>query len=187
MTESESVSPAKPRIEWDRITALMAVLIGACALAVSLYTAYLQNAQVRAQTWPHIQLWQSNVDRSFSISNRGVGPARIADVRLRIDGLEVTGFDQAIKKLQAKPEPVSSLQSYFARRVLTPNEDVKMIQFETDAHFNIFMNNRDRIRFEICYCSVLNECYLLNENAKTEAQYITSTPRCPLDKPGQFR
>ena len=72
----------KPRIEWDRITAIMAVLIGACALAVSLYTAYLQNAQVRAQTWPYLQMWQSNVDRSYSISNRGVGPARIADVKL---------------------------------------------------------------------------------------------------------
>jgi hypothetical protein len=187
MTDEANFPPPKPRFEWDRITALMAVLIGACALAVSLYTAYLQNAQVRAQTWPYIQLWQSNVDRSFSISNRGVGPARIADVKLRIDGVEVTGFDQAIKKLQAKPEPVSSLQSYFARRVLTPNEDVRMIQFETDAHFDIFMKNRDRLRFEICYCSVLNECYLLNESAKTEAQYITSTPRCPMGKPGQFR
>lgn len=187
MVEQTDVPPAKSRFEWDRITALMAVLIGACALAVSLYTAYLQNAQVRAQTWPFIQLWQSNVDRSFSISNRGVGPARIADVKLRIDGIEVSGFDQAIKKLQAKPEPVSSLQSYFARRVLTPNEDVTMIQFETDENFNIFMKNRDRIRFEICYCSVLNECYLLNENAKTEQEYITSTPRCPSGKPGQFR
>ena len=176
----------KPRFEWDRITALMAVLIGACALAVSLYTAYLQNAQVRAQTWPYLQMWQSNVDRSYSISNRGVGPARIADVKLRIDGKQVAGFDEAIRLLQAKKGPVPSLQSYFARRVLTPNEDVRIIQFETDEHYNIFMENRDRMRFEVCYCSVLNECYLLDENASTEEEYIKEVNHCPVGEPGKF-
>ncbi len=186
MSESPNESTLKPRFEWDRITAIMAVLIGACALVVSFYTANLQNAQVRAQTWPYVQMWQSNVDRSFSISNRGIGPARIADVKLRIDGKEVSGFDQAIKLLQPKAEPVSTLQSYFARRVLSPNEDVKMIQFESDAHFDIFMKNRSRIRFEVCYCSVLNECYLLDENAATEQKYITEVKQCPVGKPGKF-
>ena len=179
-------SQLKHRFEWDRITAIMAVLIGACALAVSFYTAYLQNKQVRAQTWPYLQMWQSNVDRSFSISNRGVGPARIADVKLLIDGTEVSGFDQAIKLLQPKSGPVSSLQSYFARRVLTPNEDVRMIQFESDAHFDIFMNNRSRMRFQICYCSILDECYLLDENATSEQEYITEVNQCPVGRPGKF-
>lgn len=187
MSDSDIIPEAKPRFEWDRITALMAVFIGACALAVSLYTAYLQNAQVRAQTWPYLQMWQSNVARSFSISNRGVGPARVADVKLRIDGKEVENFDQAIKILSKKDEPVSTVQSYFARRVLTSNEDVTMIQFESDANYNIFMDNRQRISFEICYCSVLNECYLLNEAAKNEQEYIQEVKQCPVGKPGKFR
>lgn len=186
MAQQPEAQPPKPRFEWDRITALMAVLIGACALAVSLYTAYLQNAQVRAQTWPYLQMWQSNVDRSYSISNRGVGPARIADVKLRIDGKQVTGFDEAIRLLQPKKESVPSLQSYFARRVLAPNEDVRIIQFESDEHYNIFMENRDRIRFEVCYCSVLNECYLLDENARTEEENIKEVSQCPVGEPGKF-
>lgn len=186
MNEQADVSPPKSRFEWDRITALMAVFIGACALAVSLYTAYLQNAQVRAQTWPYLQMWQSNVERSYSISNRGIGPARIADVKLRIDGKQVAGFDEAIRLLQAKKDPVPSLQSYFARRVLAPNEDVRIIQFESDEHYNIFMENRDRMRFEVCYCSVLNECYLLDENAKTEEEYIKEVSQCPVGEPGKF-
>lgn len=187
MSETDPAEASKPRFEWDRITALMAVLIGACALAVSLYTAFLQNAQVRAQTWPYLQMWQSNVNRSFSISNRGVGPARVADVKLWIDGKEVENFDQAIVVLSKSTERVSSVQSYFARRVLTPNEDVTMIQFDTDAHYNIFMNNRDRMAFQVCYCSVLNECYLLDERAKSEQEYITEVSQCPVGKPGKFR
>ncbi len=187
MTENNAAAEIKPRFEWDRITALMAVLIGACALAVSLYTAFLQNAQVRAQTWPYLQMWQSNVARSFSISNRGVGPARVADVKLWVDGKEVENFDQAITVLSKKNEPVSTVQSYFARRVLTPNEDVTMIQFESDANYNIFMGNRDRMAFQVCYCSVLNECYLLDERAKSEQEYITEVSQCPVGKPGKFR
>lgn len=186
MTDQADDTPHRPRFEWDRITALMAVFIGACALAVSLYTAYLQSAQVRAQTWPYLQMWQSNVERSYSISNRGVGPARIADVKLRVDGKQVTGFDEAIRLLQPNKESVPSLQSYFARRVLAANEDVRIIQFQSDEHYNIFMENRDRMRFEVCYCSVLNECYLLDENAKTEEEYIKEVNQCPVGEPGKF-
>ena len=188
MSADEQLIPSNPkRVEWDRITAIMAVLIGACALAVSFYTAKLQSAQVRAQTWPYLQMWQSNVDRSFSISNRGVGPARIADVKLWIDDDEVANFDQAIIKLSKQSGPMSTMQSYFARRVLTSNEDVKIIQFETDEQFNIFYKNRKRIAFQICYCSVLDECYLLDERAKSEQEYISSVSKCPIGRAGKFR
>ncbi len=185
--DTADASKASAQFQWDRITAIMAVLIGACALVVSLYTAVLQRAQVRAQTWPYLQLWQSNTDRSFSISNRGVGPARVVDVKIEIDKKEFASFDQIYQYLSKTSQPANSMQSYFAKRVLTANEDVKMIQFETDADFAVFMQNRDRIKFKICYCSVLDECYVLDENAPNEAQYIRSVPQCPVGKPGIFR
>ena len=168
MSADEQLIPSNAkRVEWDRITAIMAVLIGACALAVSFYTAKLQSAQVRAQTWPYLQMWQSNVDRSFSISNRGVGPARIADVKLWIDDDEVANFDQAIIKLSKQSGPMSTMQSY--------------------EQFNIFYKNRKRIAFQICYCSVLDECYLLDERAKSEQEYISSVSKCPIGRAGKFR
>jgi hypothetical protein len=176
-----------PRFEWDRITAIMAVLIGACALAVSVYTARLQNAQVAAQTWPFLQLWYSNVDGSFSLSNRGVGPARIADVKLRVDGTEVANFEAMSEALfPGKPAPAST-QSFFARRVLAANEDVTMIQFASLDDFNSMIAERDRIRFEICYCSVLDDCYRLDEDAPTENDFITPVDACPVGAPGLFR
>jgi hypothetical protein len=181
------INNPKPKFEWDRITALMAVLIGACALAVSLYTARIQNAQVKAQTWPFLQLWQNNADFSFSLSNRGVGPARIDDVKLRVDDKEVQNFDQAFALLSGRKERPNSRQSYFARRVFAANEDGKIIQFENAADFQVFMENRQRLSFEICYCSVLKECYLLNESAKSEQEYIQEVSQCPVGKPGIFR
>ena len=39
---------------WDALAAIIAALIGAFALVVSGYTAYLQRTQVRAQVWPYL-------------------------------------------------------------------------------------------------------------------------------------
>jgi hypothetical protein len=179
--------PRAARFEWDRITAIMAVLIGACALAVSAYTARLQHAQVSAQTWPFLQLWYSNVDNSFSLSNRGVGPARIADVKLRVDGKEVANFEAMGEALfPGKPAP-SSVQSFFARRVLAANEDVTMISYLSPEDFNAVIAERERVSFEICYCSVLDDCYRLNEDAPSEKDFITPVDACPVGEPGLFR
>jgi hypothetical protein len=182
----ESPQP-KRRIQWDRITALMAVLIGALALAVSIYTAYLQHAQVRAQTWPLLQLWQSTASRSFSVSNRGVGPARILDAKVFVDDREVESFEEAFKALSGSEDFPGGMQSYFARRVLAANEDVAMIQFETDADFAVFMDGRSRIAFDLCYCSVLDDCYRINERASQEQDYLSSVLRCPVGEVGKFR
>jgi hypothetical protein len=184
---NEIAEPIKKKeIQWDRLTAIMAVLIGACALAVSFYTARLQGAQVRAQTWPYLSKWYSNVDYSYSISNRGVGPARIMDVKLFVDKKEMSNFEEAFVQLGRKDAP-STLQSYFARRVLAVNEDVAYLKFQNAEDFALFDQNRERIKFEVCYCSVLSECYLLNENAASEAEYITEVSKCPVDTPGKFQ
>ena len=178
---------ARHRVEWDRVTAIMAVLIGACALAVSLYTAHLQNAQVRAQTWPYLQLWQSTAERSFSMTNSGVGPARILDVKLLVRGKQVPDFRAAFSSLSQRTDAPSTNQSYFARRVLTANETVTMIQFRDEADYRVFADNRDAIQFQICYCSVLDQCFQLDEAAPTPDLYLASVPSCPAGEPGQFR
>ncbi|MBK8284786.1 MAG: hypothetical protein IPK97_07775 [Ahniella sp.] len=187
VARKSDVPPGPNRIEWDRVTAVIAVLVGVLALAVSAYTAYLQHAQVRAQTWPLLQLWQSNSLRSFSLSNRGVGPARVLDAKVYLDDLEVEGFQQIFKALSGEDRTPNSTQSYFVRRVLAANEDVAMIQFEEQADYDLFAANRQRIAFDICYCSVIDQCYRLNERAETEREYLAEVSSCSTDTPGKFR
>lgn len=175
---------ASPReFNWDKITALSAVFIGACALLVSLYTAFLQRSQVRAQTWPFLQLWQTDEGRAFSVSNRGVGPARILDVKVRVDGAEVGTFIESFRKLSGH-EPKGLKVSYFARRVLAANEDVRMATFDSDAEYQVFRDGRARMSFAICYCSLLNECYLIDERAA--GQELRPVAACPVGDAGQF-
>lgn len=177
--------PRRSSFDADRITALSAVFIGACAVAVSLYTAYLQRSQVEAQTWPFLQLWRSDDAHILYLSNRGVGPARIRDVHLRVDGEEASSFADALSRIAGKPvQPLH--QSYFARRALAANEDVQMLELAADDYAAL-RASRHRMTLAICYCSVLNECYLLDENAEHEDDYVRSVRKCPVDSPGTFR
>jgi hypothetical protein len=185
------IPPARPpraRVQWDRVTAIMATIVAACALGVSIYTARLQNAQIRAQTWPFLQLWQSNVKHTFSLSNRGVGPAQVRDVKLFLDGTEIDGFSTAFRRLAGRdPQPGCMLQSYFARRVLAANEDVEMLGFCNADDFKVIDDAASRLIKQICYCSLLEDCWRIDEAATSETDYRVQVDHCPMGKPGIFR
>src|SRR5438105_12627306 len=77
----------------SRYDAVIATLVGFCALCVSGYTAYVQRQQVRAAVWPILQFDSSNApDIHFTLANKGVGPAIIREVILKVDGQPVKNW-----------------------------------------------------------------------------------------------
>jgi hypothetical protein len=168
------------------IAALSAVFVGMCALAVSVYTAKLQRQQIEAQAWPYLQTWRSNIDRRYSVSNRGVGPAQIRDLKVFVDREEVADWYDAFQRLTGRPLKCSRL-SFVARRVLAANEDASMLEFCDDADFAAFDAAGARLQREFCYCSLLDECWLLSERAASEADYLREVPACPVGEAGRFR
>ena len=176
---AESAAPLRipARFQWDRLTAIMAVLIGACALGVSLYTAQLQRLQITAQTWPYLQLWRSDGERSFSVSNRGVGPAQIRQMHIFVDRTEVKNWDDAFEKLVGR-KLACSHQSYTRSRVLAANEDVRMLQFCNDEDMQAFTAAGERLSREFCYCSALDTCWLLSERAATASEALHPVDQC---------
>ena len=71
----------------SRYDAVIATFVGFLALCVSGYTAYVQRQQVRATVWPILEFDSSNSpDIHFTLANKGVGPAIIRDVIVRVDG-----------------------------------------------------------------------------------------------------
>lgn len=178
--------PPPRRFNWDMLAALMAVLVGACALGVSVYTAFLQRQQIEAQAWPYLQMWRSNVEWRYALSNRGVGPAQVRDMKVFVDGVEVGSWEQAFERLAGRPLECSK-QSFVSRRVLAANEDVSVLQFCNEADFAVFDGAGPRIQREFCYCSLLDDCWLLSERAATEADYLRRVDACPVDTPGAFR
>ena len=173
----------------SRYDAVVATFVGFLALCVSGYTAYMQRQQVRAAVWPILQFDSSNApDIHFTLANKGVGPALIQNVIVKVDNQPVKNWDEAMKKLLGSGEHLFS-ESDMNGYVLAPNESIIVVTLH-DANNNplvfdksnplwVTMNKeRFRVTAELCYCSTLGECWTLRAGGLTPGT-TTETRRCP--------
>src|SRR5437763_11032103 len=93
----------------SRYDAVIATLVGFLALGVSAYTAYVQRQQVRAAVWPILEFDSSNApDIHFTLANKGIGPAIIRHVVVRVDGQAVRNWKEAFERILGHGEHLGS-------------------------------------------------------------------------------
>jgi len=174
----------------SRYETVIATLVGLLALCISGYTAYMERQQVRAAVWPILEFDSSNAPQiQFTLSNKGVGPAIIKNVIVRVDGQPVRNWSEALKKLMGPGEHHAS-ESDMSNRVLSAGESMTVLALhgpdDNPLAFNrtnplwIKMNKeRWRVTVEICYASTLGECWILRAggNAPSKRAEIGSCPK----------
>jgi len=157
-------------------------------VCVAGYTAYMQRQQVRAAVWPILEFDSSNgPDIHFTLSNKGVGPAIIRHVIVKVDAQPVKNWNELLDKLLG-PGKHRYSESDMSGHVLAPNESMTVFtphDVEGNALTDrsnplwVEMNkDRGRISVEICYSSTLGECWTLRASGLT-AGSTTETHRCP--------
>ncbi len=172
----------------SRYGTIIATLVGFLALCVSAYTAYMQRQQVRAAVWPILEFDSSNGPISFTLANKGVGPAIIKDVIVKVDGQPVRNWSEALEKLLGPGEHryaesdmsgrvISAGESMIA---LTPTDaDRNPLNFDKSNPLWVKLNKeRERVSIEICYCSTLGECWSLRAGGPTP-NTTTEIGDCP--------
>src|SRR5437016_8383441 len=100
-----------------------ATLVGFCALCVSAYTAHVQRQQVRAAVWPILEFDSGNGPIQFTLANKGVGPAIIRHVTLKVDGQPVRNWKEALEKILGPGEHLGS-ESDMSGHVLAAGESM---------------------------------------------------------------
>ncbi|HEU0209133.1 MAG TPA: hypothetical protein VFQ78_09145, partial [Candidatus Udaeobacter sp.] len=127
-------------------------------------------------------------DIHLTLSNKGVGPAIIRRVIVKVDDRAVRKWDEAFDRMLG-PGKHSFAESDMNGRVLAADESVTILT-SWDANRNpltfnrsnplwIQMDeNRKRIKVEICYCSTLGECWTLRAGGPTQGTTI-ETRQCP--------
>jgi hypothetical protein len=68
-------------------------------LCVSGYTAYMQRQQVRAAVWPILEFDTGNGPIQFTLVNKGVGPAIIKHVVVKVDDQPVKNWYDVLEKI----------------------------------------------------------------------------------------
>jgi hypothetical protein len=185
--------------------ALCAVLIS----IASFYATYLQasaaDKQVKAMTLPLLQYGTGNVDDeshkpviNFSITNGGVGPALIKQVRFKYNNQTSANIYDFInyccsKEYKEYTEFTSdrltisglvqgSLITSSLKNVILPAQDklefFKLYKGELSADLWDKLNvERRNLSVELCYCSLLDECYVTEKRGVVE-----SVASCPIDR-----
>jgi hypothetical protein len=180
----------------SRYETFIATFIALLAVCVAGYTAYMQRQQVRAAVWPILEFDSSNgPDIHFTLSNKGVGPAIIRHVIVKVDDQPVKNWNALLDKLIGQGTHRFS-ESDMNGHVLAPNES--MIVFTphdpegkplTDRSNPLWMEmnkDRGRISVEICYASTLGDCWTLHVSGLS-AGTTTDTSRCPKHSDATFQ
>jgi hypothetical protein len=160
----------RKRIEAEMLVAGSAVLIGVCALAVSLYEAALMREQQRSEVLPILELSRSyytsaegaesdQIRLTLQATNVGIGPARVRDFRVTVDGKPQPTWNAAMQALLGRSEPVRYGQSSINGRTIPPDHDITMFEL-TDAKLAAdILDQFNRLDYEACFCSVFDECW----------------------------
>src|SRR5215510_15400871 len=147
----------------SRYEAFIATFIALLAVSVAGYTAYMQRQQVRAAVWPILEFDSSNgPDIHFTVSNKGVGPAIIRHVIVKVDGQPVKTWNALLDKLIG-PGKHQHSESDMSGHVLAANESMTVFTpFDVEGNPLADRSNslwaemnkdRARISVEICYSS----------------------------------
>jgi len=172
----------------SRYETFIATFIALLAVSVAGYTAYMQRQQVRAAVWPILEFDSSNgPDIHFSLSNKGVGPAIIRHVIVKVDGQPVRNWNEVLDKFLGTGKHRFS-ESDMSGHVLAPNESMTVFTPHdpdgnalTDRSNPLWVEmnkDRGRLSVEICYSSTLGECWILRASGLA-AGTTTETRHCP--------
>jgi hypothetical protein len=164
----------------DRLAAITSGFVGALALGLSVYNVVLQRQQIRAQVWPYLE-WNYDNGEGFAyqLHNAGVGPALIKAAQVTIDGKAVASWDEALaqlgvgdKHLQGRTINVDFNGRVIGTGVLLKPFEIQALKHgdeEQEAAISGAMTPLDsRIQVQICYCSTLDECWLMRSKAGTK-------------------
>jgi hypothetical protein len=181
----------------SRYDAVIATFVGVCALCVSGYTAYMQRQQVRAAVWPILEFDSSNgPDIHFTLANKGVGPAIVRHVIVRVDGQPVKNWYEVFDKFLGPGEHPGS-ESDISGHVFSAGESMTVftphdangnpIVFDKSNPVWVKLNkDRARVTVEICYSSTLGECWTLRGGGMTPSTTV-ATRRCPTPSADTFQ
>ena len=169
---------------WQTILSVVGIVIAVLAL----YAALTESAAVRQQTaaavWPFVQLMVENHDTgdaaafSLAFSNVGVGPAKMQDVRMSIDGNVTRNWSELIASVDGDSGAAVN-RNFISDRVLRPDETV--VIFSTNdadlARKLVSAVSKPRGALTFCYCSIFDECWLADSRDDLQAPELVGA--CP--------
>jgi hypothetical protein len=180
-TEASSSIKARKR-DPEFWIAIGALFVSAVAMISSFAQVSLQRNQERAMVWPHVSArpHYSQEGYSFIATNKGLGPALVRKVELRVDGKLVDGWGKTLDTMLGAKHGYGwdKIKSNdLEDTILGPNEAVVLFSVPWDERIRTSFGTGNRVSARICYCSFLDECWWSINGL--DHQNVDHCPRAP--------
>ena len=202
------VTPAPRRTgfrHFDAIVSIAAIFISAVSLYTAIENGKTERQLVAADVWPFPRAilsggWDSKNSIVVGVANAGVGPAKIRSFEMFYRGRPVrSGLDLLRKCCGLGPGPDAAnaqlpgghYYSVVDESVLRAGEDDAVLRV-TPSKSAPAVTDRlkgysvlNQITFRVCYCSVLDQCWVSNlRSTHTQAVDECTPPEHPYDPNG---
>lgn len=172
------------------------ILITLPTLVISIALAYFSFVQAdasrkmqRTETWPYVSYGTDNSspevkdEISLSLSNDGVGPARLQEMELLFDGKPMRDPLEILANCcDSEARAVAKNLTYTTDRVdgvLRPGEKRKFIRLaktdQNQALWNKLNQERWKIVVHACYCSIFDDCWVF-DSRKGQPDQVKQCP-----------
>ena len=174
----------------DLAIALSAIAISVISLFVAVEHGRTEEKLVAASSWPFLTFQTSENgldagDRTISLrlQNSGVGPARVHWLRMTLDRTPVR--DRADLMRRCCGVPAGPLDQQVRRGLITQNAPVGVLPArdgvdllawrEVPGNAAVWAgldSARHRLKTDVCYCSVLDDCWTSDLAATSQPQPV---------------
>ncbi|MEL6789240.1 MAG: hypothetical protein AAGL18_01255 [Pseudomonadota bacterium] len=163
---------------WGNIASFTALVVSCLALAVSILEVSTIRTHQRSSVWPFVSIEQDYSSGGYAIAlrNKGIGPARMDEVIMTLDGKPYGELDRLILDAVGK-EDAFSYDVYSGRNpansVIAAGSAVTLFSVPWDPRTERLVQAwTDRVNVETCFCSIYDQCWRtdLNDNQPKEVK-----------------
>jgi hypothetical protein len=176
----------------ELILSVAALVTSGVSVFIAVRHGQVMEKMLQASSLPFVTVYSGDyVNDSFiahlDLRNEGVGPARLINFRLQLDGKKLHNMQDFLAICCNKQSPPNGLSISNAYERFIPARGESEIfayrrQGDADPLWEKFDQARAHLQYDICYCSVFADCYRWIEFAAT-AQPVAS---CPADPASDF-
>jgi hypothetical protein len=153
------------------------MVIALCSLILSVYGAYLARRHDRLSVRPLFVLSYSwnETGNGWRGANIGLGPARIRGFKVLVDGVSQKPdnvFANVIKRaFDLGPDSTNMhFSNLYAGLSIPVGQDVVLAWLPPGPSADKVLAGFRRIKFEVCYCSIYDECWLYSITSTTPVE-----------------
>ena len=162
----------------DLYIALCALVVSCLAAGAAVYQGHVIASQLSATVWPYITFRESSSNTYVEVDaqNVGSGPAIIKTAALYVDGKPQPSLATALGELGFRRETGATvtLTNLGPGSVIRPGASVPLVHVESKQFAAKAADAQRRTRFEVCYCSMLQQCW----HKSTGEDYPTEVKTC---------